>query len=139
MNKSILDFGDFLHSYSILKQQLEIELCKDYTSIDFCLLYFFYRCLLGHCFAIWFVHLPAYVKSCHNKKKVLHDAFEVSFSLHIDIISDAARKVVWGAIPPHTFVWLLIQEMLMASIKNVLLLIKMLKNLLQMFFKFIYL
>jgi len=35
------------------------------------------RCLLGHCFAIWFIHLPAYVKSHHNKKKVLLSAFEV--------------------------------------------------------------
>ena len=36
------------------------------------------RCLLAHCYSLWFIHLPAYVKRHHNKAKVLHVAFEVS-------------------------------------------------------------
>ena len=36
------------------------------------------RCLVAHCYSLWFIHLPAYVKVHHNKAKVLHVAFEVS-------------------------------------------------------------
>ncbi|XP_031552421.1 DENN domain-containing protein 4C-like [Actinia tenebrosa] len=35
------------------------------------------RCLLAHCYSLWFIHLPAYVKSHHNKAKVLHVAYEI--------------------------------------------------------------
>lgn len=35
------------------------------------------KCLLAHCYSLWFIHLPAYVKRHHNKAKVLHVAFEV--------------------------------------------------------------
>ena len=33
---------------------------------------------MAHCYSLWFIHLPAYVKVHHNKAKVLHVAFEVS-------------------------------------------------------------
>ena len=36
-----------------------------------------HRCLLAHCYSLWFIHLPAYVKIHHNKAKVLHVAYEV--------------------------------------------------------------
>lgn len=35
------------------------------------------RCLLGHCYTIWFIHLPAYVKFHYNKENILWKAFEV--------------------------------------------------------------
>lgn len=35
------------------------------------------KCLLAHCYSLWFIHLPAYVKRHHNKAKVLHVAFEI--------------------------------------------------------------
>ena len=38
------------------------------------------RCLLAHCYSLWFVHLPAYIKLHHNKAKVLHVAFEVNYT-----------------------------------------------------------
>ena len=38
---------------------------------------FLHRCLLAHCYSLWFIHLPAYVKIHHNKAKVLHVAYEV--------------------------------------------------------------
>ncbi|XP_046861364.1 C-myc promoter-binding protein-like isoform X2 [Xenia sp. Carnegie-2017] len=34
-------------------------------------------CLLAYCYSIWFIHLPAYVRSYHNKAKALLDAYEV--------------------------------------------------------------
>ena len=41
------------------------------------------RCLVAHCYSLWFIHLPAYVKVHHNKAKVLHVAFEVSRNMII--------------------------------------------------------
>ncbi|XP_068740243.1 C-myc promoter-binding protein-like [Montipora capricornis] len=35
------------------------------------------KCLLAHCYSLWFIHLPAYVKIHHNKAKVLHVAFQI--------------------------------------------------------------
>ena len=35
------------------------------------------RCLLAHCYSLWFIHLPAYVKSLHSKTKALRSAHEV--------------------------------------------------------------
>jgi len=35
------------------------------------------KCLIAHCYSLWFIHLPAYVKLHHNKAKVLHVAFEI--------------------------------------------------------------
>lgn len=35
------------------------------------------KCLLAHCYSLWFIHLPAYVKIHHNKAKVLHVAYEI--------------------------------------------------------------
>ncbi|XP_064618735.1 C-myc promoter-binding protein-like isoform X2 [Lineus longissimus] len=35
------------------------------------------KCLLGHCFSLWFIHLPSYAKSTHSKTKALHTAYDV--------------------------------------------------------------
>ncbi|CAH1795855.1 unnamed protein product [Owenia fusiformis] len=35
------------------------------------------KCLLGHCYSLWFIHLPAYVKSVHSKTKALRTAYHV--------------------------------------------------------------
>ncbi|XP_066928785.1 C-myc promoter-binding protein-like [Clytia hemisphaerica] len=35
------------------------------------------RCLLGHCFTLWFIHLPSYIKYFQNKQSLLFKAFEV--------------------------------------------------------------
>ena len=38
----------------------------------------FLSCLLAYCYGVWFIHLPAYVRSHHNIAKALHNAYEVS-------------------------------------------------------------
>lgn len=35
------------------------------------------RCLLWHCFSLWFIHLPAYMKSVPSKTKALRAGFDV--------------------------------------------------------------
>ncbi|XP_074649748.1 C-myc promoter-binding protein-like [Tubulanus polymorphus] len=35
------------------------------------------KCLLSHCYSLWFIHLPSYVKSMHSKTKALRTAFDV--------------------------------------------------------------
>ncbi|CAB4041263.1 Hypothetical predicted protein, partial [Paramuricea clavata] len=39
---------------------------------------FWSSCLLAYCYGVWFIHLPAYVRSHHNIAKALHNAYEVS-------------------------------------------------------------
>lgn len=41
--------------------------------MEFCL----FRCLLGHCYSLWFIHLPSYVKTVHSKTKALRTAYDV--------------------------------------------------------------
>ncbi|XP_063054729.1 DENN domain-containing protein 4B-like isoform X2 [Engraulis encrasicolus] len=35
------------------------------------------KCLLGHCYGLWFIYLPTYVKAEGNKMRALHTAYEV--------------------------------------------------------------
>ncbi|KAJ8417618.1 hypothetical protein AAFF_G00224610 [Aldrovandia affinis] len=35
------------------------------------------RCLLRHCYGLWFICLPAYVKVCHSKVRALRTAYDV--------------------------------------------------------------
>lgn len=35
------------------------------------------RCLLRHCYGLWFICLPAYVKVCHSKVRALKTAYDV--------------------------------------------------------------
>ncbi|XP_040854374.1 DENN domain-containing protein 4B isoform X3 [Ochotona curzoniae] len=35
------------------------------------------RCLLGHCYGLWFLCLPAYVRSAPNRVRALHTAYHV--------------------------------------------------------------
>lgn len=35
------------------------------------------KCLLGHCYALWFITLPAYVRMVAPKVQALHVAYEV--------------------------------------------------------------
>ena len=36
-----------------------------------------FRCLLGHCYSLWFIHLSSYMKSTPSKLKILRVSFEV--------------------------------------------------------------
>jgi len=35
------------------------------------------KCLVWHCYSLWFIHLPAYIKTVHSKAKVLRIAYDV--------------------------------------------------------------
>lgn len=35
------------------------------------------RCLLSHCYSLWFIHLPSYINSTPSKLKILRVGFEV--------------------------------------------------------------
>ncbi|XP_056137152.1 C-myc promoter-binding protein [Lampris incognitus] len=35
------------------------------------------KCLLRHCYGLWFICLPAYVSTCHSKVRVLHMAYDM--------------------------------------------------------------
>jgi hypothetical protein len=35
------------------------------------------RCLLGHCYGLWFLCLPAYVRSVPSRVRALHTAYHV--------------------------------------------------------------
>ncbi|KAL2084579.1 hypothetical protein ACEWY4_020097 [Coilia grayii] len=35
------------------------------------------KCLLGHCYGLWFIYLPTYVRAESNKMRALHTAYEV--------------------------------------------------------------
>uniref|UniRef100_A0A8C4NGW2 DENN/MADD domain containing 4A n=1 Tax=Eptatretus burgeri TaxID=7764 RepID=A0A8C4NGW2_EPTBU len=35
------------------------------------------KCLLSHCYCLWFICLPGYVRSCHSKTRALHTAYDV--------------------------------------------------------------
>lgn len=35
------------------------------------------RCLLGHCYGLWFLCLPAYVRSAPSRVQALHTAYHV--------------------------------------------------------------
>lgn len=54
------------------------------------------RCLLGHCYGLWFLCLPAYVRSAPSRVRALHTAYQVLRQME-------SRKVVLpdevGALP----------------------------------------
>uniref|UniRef100_A0A4W5KA48 Pentacotripeptide-repeat region of PRORP domain-containing protein n=1 Tax=Hucho hucho TaxID=62062 RepID=A0A4W5KA48_9TELE len=35
------------------------------------------KCLLCHCYGLWFICLPSYVKVCHSKVRALRTAYDV--------------------------------------------------------------
>ena len=41
--------------------------------IDGCVI----RCLLWHCYSLWFIHLPSYMKTVHSKTKALRAAYDI--------------------------------------------------------------
>ncbi|XP_006886706.1 PREDICTED: C-myc promoter-binding protein isoform X2 [Elephantulus edwardii] len=49
------------------------KIAKRYSSIP----HMWSRCLLRHCYGLWFICLPAYVKVCHSKVRALTTAYDV--------------------------------------------------------------
>lgn len=48
-------------------------MAKKYSSIP----QLWSKCLLRHCYGLWFICLPAYVKACHSKVRALRTAYNV--------------------------------------------------------------
>ncbi|KAM4040053.1 C-myc promoter-binding protein isoform 1-T1 [Anomaloglossus baeobatrachus] len=49
------------------------KIAKQYSSIP----QMWSRCLLKHCYGLWFICLPAYVKVCHSKVRALRTAYDI--------------------------------------------------------------
>ncbi|KAH0620096.1 hypothetical protein JD844_014692 [Phrynosoma platyrhinos] len=54
------------------------KIAKRYSSIP----QMWSRCLLRHCYGLWFICLPAYVKVCHSKVRALRTAYDVLRKMH---------------------------------------------------------
>uniref|UniRef100_A0A8C5M7G6 DENN domain containing 4A n=1 Tax=Leptobrachium leishanense TaxID=445787 RepID=A0A8C5M7G6_9ANUR len=54
------------------------KIAKQYSSIP----QMWSRCLLRHCYGLWFICLPAYVKICHSKVRALRTAYDVLRKMH---------------------------------------------------------
>uniref|UniRef100_A0A5S6K7Z7 Ran-binding protein 9 n=1 Tax=Xenopus tropicalis TaxID=8364 RepID=A0A5S6K7Z7_XENTR len=55
------------------------KIAKQYSSIP----QMWSRCLLRHCYGLWFICLPAYVKFCHSKVRALRTAYDVLRKMHM--------------------------------------------------------
>ncbi|XP_077323823.1 C-myc promoter-binding protein-like isoform X3 [Lithobates pipiens] len=55
------------------------KIAKQYSSIP----QMWSRCLLRHCYGLWFICLPAYVKICHSKVRALRTAYDVLRKMHV--------------------------------------------------------
>ncbi|KAM6426019.1 C-myc promoter-binding protein isoform 2-T2 [Liasis olivaceus] len=54
------------------------KMAKRYSSIP----QMWSRCLLRHCYGLWFICLPAYVRVCHSKVRALRTAYDVLRKMH---------------------------------------------------------
>ncbi|XP_041442829.1 C-myc promoter-binding protein isoform X3 [Xenopus laevis] len=66
------------------------KIAKQYSSIP----QMWSRCLLRHCYGLWFICLPAYVKFCHSKVRALRTAYDVLRKMHMKKI-DSADEVCY--------------------------------------------
>ncbi|XP_068166177.1 C-myc promoter-binding protein-like isoform X3 [Antennarius striatus] len=57
------------------KQEIKTaqKIAKRYSSVP----QLWSKCLLRHCYGLWFICLPAYVQVCHSKVRVLRTAYDV--------------------------------------------------------------
>lgn len=63
-------FSIHFHPQEIKSAQ---KIAKKYSSIP----QLWSKCLLRHCYGLWFICLPAYVKVCHSKVRALRTAYDV--------------------------------------------------------------
>ncbi|XP_031424878.1 C-myc promoter-binding protein-like isoform X3 [Clupea harengus] len=62
------------------KQEIKLaqKVAKKYSSVP----QMWSKCLLRHCYGLWFICLPAYVKVCHSKVRALRTAYDVLRKMH---------------------------------------------------------
>ncbi|KAL1781985.1 C-myc promoter-binding protein [Sigmodon hispidus] len=75
MDKSVQTTQKFFMLSLRTKQEIKSahKIAKRYSSIP----QMWSRCLLRHCYGLWFICLPAYVKVCHSKVRALKTAYDV--------------------------------------------------------------
>lgn len=56
------------------------------------------RCLLRHCYGLWFICLPAYVKVCHSKVRALRTAYDVLRKMQAKKLQPPDEVGAWAAI-----------------------------------------
>ncbi|MEQ2289432.1 C-myc promoter-binding protein, partial [Ameca splendens] len=69
-NPDIKHPSTYLYPQEIKSAQ---KIAKKYSSIP----QLWSKCLLRHCYGLWFICLPAYVKVCHSKVRALRTAYDV--------------------------------------------------------------
>ncbi|KAM4807951.1 DENN domain-containing protein 4C [Rhinophrynus dorsalis] len=55
------------------------------------------KCLFSHCFSLWFICLPVYVKVSHSKARALQKAYDVLVKMrktHVDPLDEVCYRVV---------------------------------------------
>ncbi|XP_043933792.1 C-myc promoter-binding protein [Protopterus annectens] len=62
------------------KQEIKYahSVAKKYSSIP----QMWSKCLLRHCYGLWFICLPAYIRVCHSKVRALRTAYDVLRKMH---------------------------------------------------------
>uniref|UniRef100_A0A8B9TLW8 DENN domain containing 4A n=1 Tax=Anas platyrhynchos TaxID=8839 RepID=A0A8B9TLW8_ANAPL len=66
------------------------KIAKKYSSIP----QMWSKCLLRHCYGLWFICLPAYVKVCHSKVRALRTAYDVLQKMHTKKIDPPDEPVL---------------------------------------------
>lgn len=58
------------------------------------------RCLLRHCYGLWFICLPAYVKVCHSKVRALKTGYDVLKKMQSKKMDppDEVTIILWGSL-----------------------------------------
>ncbi|XP_018593402.2 DENN domain-containing protein 4C-like [Scleropages formosus] len=63
------------------------------------------RCLLSHCYSLWFICLPAGVRAAHSKLRAMQEAYSVLLKMHsteVEVLDEVCYRVVmqlcglWG-------------------------------------------
>lgn len=59
------------------------------------------KCLLGHCYGLWFIYLPTFVRAESTKVRALHTAYEVLKHMETRkvVLPDEVRRVEDLAFP----------------------------------------
>ena len=72
------------------------KIAKKYSSIP----QMWSKCLLRHCYGLWFICLPAYVKACHSKVRALRSAYDVLRKMQTKKLQPPDEVGVPHAAPP---------------------------------------
>ncbi|KAG7473361.1 hypothetical protein MATL_G00095030 [Megalops atlanticus] len=66
------------------------KMAKKYSSIP----QMWSKCLLRHCYGLWFICLPAYVRVCHSKVRALRTAYDVLRKMQVKNPDEVCYRVL---------------------------------------------